>query len=102
MERATTPIDGWVGNDRLIGGEDNDFLIGAAGIDIAEYGSSPSAVVVNLNSSSSSGGHGSDSFSEVENLLGSAFNDSLTGDAGPNQLYGQVGGRHAPRPRRQR
>ncbi len=84
-------IDGWVGNDRLIGGEDNDFLIGAAGIDIAEYGSSPSAVVVNLNGSSSSGGHGRDNFSEVENLLGSAFDDALTGDAGPNQLYGQVG-----------
>ncbi|RHW24451.1 hypothetical protein D0Z08_24335 [Nocardioides immobilis] len=84
-------LDGWVGDDRLIGGEGNDHIRGEAGIDIADYGSSPSTVVVNLDTNSSSGGHGSDSFAAVEDLQGSAFNDSLTGDAGPNRLYGHVG-----------
>ncbi|KAA1429105.1 S8 family serine peptidase [Nocardioides antri] len=84
-------LDGWVGNDRLIGGEDNDSLVGADGTDIAEYGGSPSAVTVNLTNSSSSGGHGSDDFFGVENLLGSAFDDSLTGDGAANQLNGQLG-----------
>ena len=77
---GTDTLDGWVGDDRLIGAENDDLLIGAAGNDTAEYGSSPSAVTVNLQNNASSGGHGSDDFSAVENVGGSPNADCLRGE----------------------
>jgi Ca2+-binding RTX toxin-like protein len=83
-------LDGWVGNDRLLGGAGDDLLIGAADIDVVDYSPVAAAVSASLASGTASG-NGNDTFSGVENLIGSRFNDSLTGDAGPNSIGGGNG-----------
>ena len=79
--------DDWLlgrgGADDLMGGDDNDFAL---------YATSPTGVTVNLTTGSGSGGDAAgDSLSEIENLAGSSFNDTLIGDGNDNQLLGGVG-----------
>jgi len=84
-------LDGWVGNDLLDGGLGNDHIRGEAGTDTVTYASAPAAVSANLTSNTASGGAGSDTFVLVENIGGSAFNDSLQGSAVNNVLSGRTG-----------
>ena len=86
-------ISGGTGNDTLEGGDGDDVLDGGSGVDTASYASATSAVTVTL----APGFHftgdstGTDSLTSIENLYGSAFNDSLTGDNGANTLNGGAG-----------
>ena len=81
-------MDGGAGNDTLQGGAGNDSLVGGTGIDTADYSTSAAAVTVSLATGLGSGGDAAtDTLSGIENLVGSAFNDSLTGDANANVLY---------------
>ncbi|TAK90060.1 MAG: type I secretion C-terminal target domain-containing protein, partial [Burkholderiaceae bacterium] len=85
-------LNGGTGNDLLIGGTGNDIIDGGAGIDTVSYEDGTSAVVVNLNTGTSSGGGlGTDTISNVENVIGSSFNDTLTGNALSNVLIGGAG-----------
>jgi Ca2+-binding RTX toxin-like protein len=85
-------LDGGNGDDTLFGGEGDDFLIGGAGIDTASYGDAAVGVTVNLGlTGAQATGAGSDTLSEIENLIGSAFNDVLTGNAGANLIGGGAG-----------
>jgi len=103
-------LNGESGNDTLIGGEGNDFLAGNSGADILNggagsdvlyggegvdsisYTDSSVGVNVNLLSNTASGGDAEgDSFSDIENIIGSSFDDSLTGDAGNNIINGSAG-----------
>ena len=81
------------GNDILQGGTGNDILDGGAGNDTADYSDATSNNLnVNLNTGvSSGGGRGSDTLFNIENALGSGFNDKLTGNAGVNMLVGGGG-----------
>ena len=86
-------LDGGAGNDTLRGGKGNDRLIGADGVDTATYNNADAAVVVSLAlvASQVTGGAGSDILLTVENLIGSAYNDRLTGSTGTNVLEGMGG-----------
>jgi len=88
-------LAGMVGNDTLSGGVGNDVLNGgAAGSDTAAYTDSGSAVSVSLalqGSPQNTIGAGTDTLSNIENLNGSNFNDTLTGDANANVLDGLAG-----------
>ncbi|MGB9366340.1 MAG: calcium-binding protein [Xanthobacteraceae bacterium] len=85
-------LDGQGGNDILIGGAGADTLIGGAGTDTASYSSAPAAVVANLATPGSNTGHAAgDTYNGIENLTGSAFNDTLTGDTNANTLDGGAG-----------
>ncbi|NDP59691.1 MAG: calcium-binding protein, partial [Oxalobacteraceae bacterium] len=89
-------LDGGNGDDLLVGGAGADVLIGGAGSDTASYAASTSAVQVILNdvsqSAVSSGGDAEgDVLSSIENLLGSAFDDTLTGNSAANRLDGGSG-----------
>ncbi len=85
-------LDGGTGNDILVGGIGADILIGGAGIDVADYSTSSAAVNVNLNTGTGFGGDAEgDTLSQIENLIGSKFNDTLTGDAGNNTIDGGAG-----------
>ena len=90
------------GKDLLFGGAGNDTFNGGTGVDTVSFAEAPvaSAVTASLASGTSTNAQlGTDTFvpvapggcSTVENLTGSGFNDSLTGDACANTLYGANG-----------
>lgn len=80
------------GNDSLIGGTGSDDLFGGAGNDTADYSGSSAGVDVNLASGLGVGGHADgDILAEIENLIGSTYNDTLTGDSAANQIFGGSG-----------
>ena len=80
------------GNDTLNGGEGADQLDGGTGVDLASYVSSSAAVTVNLATGVNNGGAAEgDTLSSIEQVVGSAFSDSITGDAEQNTLTGKVG-----------
>jgi Ca2+-binding RTX toxin-like protein len=86
-------LKGGDGNDLLDGGAGNDTLDGGAGIDTASYAGATAAVKIDLSitAAQSTGGGGKDTLVGIENLTGSAFNDTLAGDAGDNVLNGGAG-----------
>ncbi|OWJ59480.1 calcium-binding protein [Inquilinus limosus] len=88
------------GNDLLDGGEGNDMFEGAAGadamfggngIDTVSYAGSGSAVTVSIGGPGSGGDAAADSMSGIEQLMGSAFADTIGGDANANTLWGLAG-----------
>src|SRR5206468_845090 len=83
-------IDGGAGNDTLTGGIGNDTLTGGLGTDTADYSTAPSAVTVDLSNSSpqNTQGAGTDTLSSLENVIGSAQGDTLTGSAAQNSVSG--------------
>jgi hypothetical protein len=80
-------LKGEDGNDTILGGVGNDTLDGGLGTDTASYSASLTAVNASLTTKSSTG-EGSDTFSGVENLLGSSKADTLTGSTTNNKLTG--------------
>ncbi len=85
-------LDGGAGDDILEGGAGDDELIGGAGRDTASYAGSGSGVIANLlDTTANTGDASGDTYSSIENLTGSAYNDVLIGDAGANVLTGGAG-----------
>jgi len=79
-------------DDTLRGGPGGDRLNGGEGSDTASYEFSSAGVTVNLATGTSSGADAArDQFSSIENLLGSSFNDRLTGSAAANFIDGGLG-----------
>ena len=79
------------GDDLILGGLGNDTIDGGAGIDTVDYAAASAAVRVNLTTTITSGAHGVDTITNVENIIGSDFNDSLTGNGEANILIGGAG-----------
>ncbi|WP_439475914.1 M10 family metallopeptidase C-terminal domain-containing protein, partial [Brevundimonas sp.] len=84
-------LNGGDGDDILIGALGNDALNGGAGTDTADYSGAGAGVTVNLSNGSSSGGGGFDTLTQVENVTGTVYADTLTGDANANVLRGGGG-----------
>jgi len=84
-------LDGGAGNDVLEGGAGADTLTGSDGIDTVSYASSSAAVTVVMGGVSSGGDADGDTMSGIEQVMGSAFNDSITGDGNANTLWGLGG-----------
>src|SRR5262249_27897442 len=93
-------LNGGGGDDVMEGRGGADVLNGGSGFNYASYESSPAAVTVRLAGVGSgdtqtflaTGGHATgDTFSSIQGLLGSAFDDSLTGNSLPNVLAGGLG-----------
>jgi Ca2+-binding RTX toxin-like protein len=88
-------LNGGKGNDILVGSAGSDTLIGGDGIDTADYSALASGMTVNLLVGVADGcGGKKDKLSGIENVIGTAYNDTLTGDAGANKLYGGDGKDH--------
>ena len=92
-------LDGGDGDDHLRGGAGNDVLIGGAGADrldggdgnddLALYVDSDTSVDVNLQTGVGYGGHAEgDELIGIEDVHGSAYSDTLIGDAADNLLLG--------------
>lgn len=94
-------LDGGKGNDRLRGGAGNDVLIagsgrdrliGGRGFDLADYSAASGSVHVDLAQGRGLAGIATgDRLVEVEGVTGSAFGDTLVGDARHNRLSGGEG-----------
>ncbi|AIG05381.1 retention module-containing protein [Pseudomonas fluorescens] len=86
-------MHGGNGNDLLFSGIGNDLLDGGAGIDTVSYAHATAGVTVNLGLATSqvTGGAGTDTLLALENLIGSNFNDVLTGDGSNNLISGGLG-----------
>jgi len=86
-------LTGGVGNDTLDGGAGNDVLTGGDGTDAASYASATAGVTVDLTLTAAQNtvGSGTDTLATIENVIGSKFNDLLTGTATVNQLEGGTG-----------
>ncbi|MGL6210814.1 MAG: calcium-binding protein [Paracoccaceae bacterium] len=83
---------GLKGNDVLVGGKGADMLFGDAGSDTASYAGSNAGVVANLTTGTGAGGDAAgDTYNGIENLMGSAFADQLSGDGVANILRGGSG-----------
>ncbi|KAB2858781.1 MAG: calcium-binding protein, partial [Bauldia sp.] len=83
---------GAAGNDTLDGGGGADLLSGGGGNDTATYAASAAGVTVSLLSGAGSGGDAQgDTLVSIENLIGSAFADTLIGNDGDNVLDGRAG-----------
>lgn len=97
-------ITGGDNNDVLIGNAGNDLLNGGRhealnigndddpGVDTVDYSADPGAVSVNLAAGTATDGFGgSDTLQNIDNVIGSAFNDTLIGDDNANVLEGLGG-----------
>jgi Ca2+-binding RTX toxin-like protein len=70
------------GNDRVDGGD---------GWDTLSYASASDSVVVNMATGTSSGAAGNDTFTGIEQVMGSWFDDQLNGGAGADALWADEG-----------
>jgi Ca2+-binding RTX toxin-like protein len=84
-------LRGGPGNDFLQGGSGNDTLDGGDGIDTASFQEATAGVVVSLATPLAVTASGSDVLQNIENLVGGAGNDKLTGSAASNLLEGGAG-----------
>lgn len=95
---SSDTLAGGLGGQWFRGNGGSDFLDGGAGKDWADYSSDPGAVKVNLATGSASDGWGGiwehagvDTLVSIENVLGSVFNDRITGSGSANVLDGNRG-----------
>ncbi|MHC5206892.1 retention module-containing protein [Pseudomonas chlororaphis] len=86
-------LHGDAGNDLLFSGPGNDLLDGGTGNDTASYAHASAGVTVDLAllGAQNTGGAGTDILAAIENLVGSNYNDSLTGDSNANIITGGLG-----------
>ena len=77
----------------LVSTDGNDTLAGTVSNDTVSYASATAPVAVSLaiGSQQNTGGAGLDTLTDINNLIGSDFNDSLTGDSKSNVLDGGAG-----------
>ncbi len=91
-EAGTDSLLGGNGNDDLNGGAGADYLNGGSGVDLAHYDNATVGVTASLATPSSNTGDATgDVYVQIEGLVGTFYNDRLTGDDGDNILSGGPG-----------
>lgn len=104
-EAGADDLRGYLGDDTLNGGDGNDIMRanfgadgsdvvnGGSGVDTATYDESSDPLNLSLDDQPNDGAPGSadNIHSDVENLVGGANNDILSGSGGPNTLDGGPG-----------
>ena len=85
-------LRGGADNDTLIGGGGNDTLDGGTGTDTVNYASATQTVVVDLPGHIALGAQiGTDTLSNIENVITGSGNDAVAGDGSINVLDGGAG-----------
>jgi Ca2+-binding RTX toxin-like protein len=84
-------LAGGDGNDQLHGGPGNDEILGGPGRDMVNLKHGAVGPITASLTTETATGAGSDVFRDIENLTGSVFGDTLTGDGQRNRLRGRRG-----------
>ncbi|HEY8035381.1 MAG TPA: retention module-containing protein [Methylobacter sp.] len=91
-------LNGGDGNDTLNGGADNDTINGGDGVDLISFVDATDGITFTLDQSTGvhstgalAGGLGTDTYSNMEGVIGSNFNDTLTGSSSNDTLVGGSG-----------
>jgi Ca2+-binding RTX toxin-like protein len=80
------------GSDNISGGYGDDAIDGGGGPDSVNFWDANGPVTASLaTGTSSGGGEGSDSFTNVEIVFGGPYGDTLSGNDGDNSLWGVAG-----------
>jgi hypothetical protein len=79
-------LNGGSDDDTLAGAIGNDVLDGGSGVDTATYASASEGVRADLGAGTATVGAENDFLIGVENLIGSPFDDHLTGSTEPNRI----------------
>ena len=91
MGAGNDVINGGAGDDMITGGAGADSIDGGTGSNTVRYAGT-AAVTVNLTTNVNSGGQAEgDTLSNIQNIIGSSYNDTLTGDANANIITGGAG-----------
>ena len=83
-------INGSAGDDLLIGGPGADTMDGGSGTDTADF-ASENAVTVSLNAGTATIGGVVDALTNIENINGGVFGDTIAGNSGANVIAGGAG-----------
>jgi len=85
-------LSGGAGDDSMTGGDGADSIDGGSGTDTASYAGSDAGVNIDLDAGTASGGDATgDTLTSIENLTGSDYADTLTGDSNDNVFEGGGG-----------
>jgi len=83
-------ISGLGGNDTLVGSGGTDFYDGGTGFDTLDFRGAATGIAISFSAGTVTGGFNG-TFANVERVLGSSANDSISGSAGGQTLAGQGG-----------
>ena len=85
-------FNGHAGNDLFVGGPSADTFTGSTGTDTVSYDNATAAITANLlNNASNTNDAIGDTYSSIENLTGSDFDDALFGNGSNNLIMGGLG-----------
>jgi len=84
-------LNGGDGDDSLIGGAGADSFDGGAGTDTADFSDETGPVIVNLLTGTAETPDGTETLVGIENIIGTPFDDDLTGDNNDNMIEGLDG-----------
>ncbi|RJF86632.1 hypothetical protein D3874_06020 [Oleomonas cavernae] len=88
-------LEGVGGDDLLIGGAGGDVLDGGDGNDTVSFGANANSATVDLLAGTSTGHTlGNDTLISIENIIGGAGADDLSGNDGGNRIDGGLGTDH--------
>ncbi len=85
-------LNGGDGDDTLFGGSGNNALNGGNGVDTASYANSGAVIIRAVPIGTETNGSGGvDTYTDIENFIGSAFNDVIVGGGIDNRIDGGLG-----------
>ena len=87
-------LDGGLGDDTLNGGEGANDFNGGDGIDTADFKALDGDFYIDLEAGTVTSSFGTGSIVNVENIILSSGDDTVTGDAQSNQIHGDEGSDH--------
>jgi Ca2+-binding RTX toxin-like protein len=90
-EAGNDTLNGGIGDDTLVGGAGADKFFGGAGFDTVSYASSSLGVYVDMATVSGTNDAYGDTFNSVEKIVGSNYDDVISGDVGDNTFEGGNG-----------